>query len=227
MNKFNLQTYNTTIGHSLYIQAKTRYLQLHNMKSILDDKWNLILYLLNLQTDESKVRYLITNEQFNKKIVCNNDLNFTSLMIKKNVSQVVKRDTLPENKYKDQINEALSAIQDIYRGEDSAKPRRQSFIINEYGKALKKIDGRFQNEQDPEKHKRTKVLERMFEEVDAFLRNRENGGPYIDCLEDLLEEAIPNRLGSTKNKPPRESNSPPTLPPVEANQDFIQKNIQT
>ena len=181
---------------------KTRFLDYHNMTSIAPDKWNLILYLINLQKEEHKLRYLLRDEKFLNLIVKNDKLRFDTLLRTKNMNKIQKVKRIQDSKYGEQVKEAINSLEDLYNGTANAKVDdeiKQEFIKTEYDKSFRRIRDEYEKKLDPVKFKRYKIFEELFNDFELFLKNKDNRALYIDYLEDLLTKSpeIQNEIIST------------------------------
>jgi len=172
------------------------------MTSIAPDKWNLILYLINLQKEEHKLRYLLRDEKFLNLIVKNDKLRFDTLLRTKNMNKIQKVKRIQDSKYGEQVKEAINSLEDLYNGTANAKVDdeiKQEFIKTEYDKSFRRIRDEYEKKLDPVKFKRYKIFEELFNDFELFLKNKDNRALYIDYLEDLLTKSpeIQNEIIST------------------------------
>lgn len=187
------------------------------MKTISNEKWNLLLFLLNQQTEVQKVKYLITSSKFNKTVVCNNAVDFNQLL-NMEFFPTIKENATEQKRYSNQIEKALEALENLYKDRESHILQNKDPMVDEYNKVLNKINQELKQGEYSITQTKAGILEKMFNQLELFLRNNETNEFYIDCLDIILKESSNQKNGQIQ----QEYKSSP----AESPKNFLIKNIE-
>jgi len=166
---------------------KKNYLNFHRIDQVTDDKWNLILYLLNDKTGFSKRLSLLTDNKIATLVIQNHLLEFSKLQKETNMLASKAAPKKKANKYAEHVQKGVEIITSLC--EQYANQENSSKIIGEkYEEGLKMIIQDKEKTEDINKYRRKKILQELFADVDLFLQNKEKAAFYIDQLDTLLTE---------------------------------------
>lgn len=191
------------------------------MKAISNEKWNLLLFLLNQQTEIQKIRYLITSSKFNKTVICNNSVDFNQLL-NMEFFPTLKGAPSGEKRYSNHIEKAISTLENLYKETEAQNTQNQNIKIDEYNKVFNRISQELKQGEQSGSLTKAGILEKMFNQFEVFLRNNEANEFYIDCLDILLNESASKKNGQTL---PEYKSSPAESPKNFQNKQLSNLNV--
>lgn len=193
------------------------------MENFPPDKWNLLMYLLNIQTEEFKVIYLLTSKDFHTSVICNPSLQFDILLGTKNMINMKKNIAVPEIKHYNDVKKVLHIVDNIY-GDDyytlDPESRKEEAMRN-YNRSLNRMNDKLTFESDPIQYKKAQIIEELLRGVNIFLHDRDRRYQYINALDELIPKTKRTQAQDIEADDPLFTKTKHDLP-----EDYITNNIK-